>query len=274
MPVRGSRWQPRTVLRFVQSYGTSTRPVRVATDRGEGFLKALGNPAGPHALACEWVGSQLARWFGLPTFDFALIEIGKDDEIPFHGGGVASPGPAFITRAEAGFAWGGDPDSLKTIANPTGLGRLVVFDTWTLNCDRCPPDPATRKPNYDNVFLSRDGAPPDRFLLKAIDHTHCFTCGRDLNRHLADLANVEDARVYGLFPAFRDLIRRPDLAQAARDLGTIRKTDVEAMVASVPPEWQVVDSARRAWVELIVRRAAYVSRTAAISIIGHGELDV
>ena len=43
------------------------------TDAGKGYLKALGGPEGPHTLACEWVATQLARWFGLSTFDFAIL---------------------------------------------------------------------------------------------------------------------------------------------------------------------------------------------------------
>jgi hypothetical protein len=31
-----------------------------------------------------------------------------------------------------------------------------------------------------------------------MDHTHCFTCGRDLNQHLADISRVKDALLYGL----------------------------------------------------------------------------
>jgi hypothetical protein len=30
---------------------------RVDTDLGEGYIKALGNPEGPHILACELIGS-------------------------------------------------------------------------------------------------------------------------------------------------------------------------------------------------------------------------
>jgi hypothetical protein len=38
------------------------------------------------------------------------------------------------------------------------IPRLVVFDTWTLNWDRCPPDGDTRRINYGNVFLTSEKA--------------------------------------------------------------------------------------------------------------------
>lgn len=149
----GQKWQPKIIRRFIKSFATSTEVVLVETDQGRGYLKTLGNKTGPHALACEWVGTNLATLLGLPTLDFAIIEIGEDDEIPLASGNLALPGPAFITRTEKGFSWGGKANELKRIANPKDIGRLVLFDTWLLNCDRYHPNLAVRKPNRDNVFL-------------------------------------------------------------------------------------------------------------------------
>ena len=55
---------------------------------------------GPHALASELVGTQLADWFGLPTFDYSIIRVETDEiELRFANGQLAQTGPAFITRA-------------------------------------------------------------------------------------------------------------------------------------------------------------------------------
>lgn len=43
------------------------------TDEGEGFLKTLGNSEGPNVLACEWIGTLLADWFGLRTLEHSII---------------------------------------------------------------------------------------------------------------------------------------------------------------------------------------------------------
>ena len=231
------------------------------TDAGRAYIKALGNRQGPHALACEWVGTQLARWFGLPTFDFAILTLDDTDEIPFHRGGVAQPGPAFVSRAETGHGWGGSPEELNLLDNPEDVARLVVFDTWTLNCDRHPPDPATRKPNYDNVFLSEGEADAGRFRLVAMDHTHCFTCGRDLTQPVATIDRIKDERLYGLFPGFVPAVRerREVVAEAAERLRTFEAETCTSIVASIPAEWQVRSDARTGLCDLICQRAGFVA---------------
>ena len=175
-------WKPTTFLRFEEALDTSMGTARIVTDAGHCYVKALGNRQGPHPLACEWVATHLAHWFGLPTFDFGVLQIDAEiDEIPFLRGGTAASGPAFVTRAAAGHTWGGSAEELDCLVNCEAISWLMVFDTWTLNCDRHPADLTVRSPNYDNVFLERvSESDPVGFRLIAMDHTHCFTCGRDL----------------------------------------------------------------------------------------------
>jgi hypothetical protein len=52
-------WQPTTFRRYIRAVGGSTAPVRIATDAGDAFIKAINNPVGPHALAREWVATNL-----------------------------------------------------------------------------------------------------------------------------------------------------------------------------------------------------------------------
>jgi hypothetical protein len=52
--------------------------------------------------------------------------------------------------------WGGVENELDHLVNPETISQLVVFDTWTLNCDRYPPDVTKRRANPDNVFLSSE----------------------------------------------------------------------------------------------------------------------
>src|SRR5437764_66658 len=147
-------WQPRFIRRPDRAYRTATDTVRVTTDAGPGFLKAMGNHGGPHLLAAEWIGTHLAHWLGLATFEIALIRVAVEDEIEFLSGQRAQPGPAFIAREQSGMVWGGAGGVLEKLVNPEDLAKLVLFDTWTRNCDRYPPDLRTRKPNRNNVFLS------------------------------------------------------------------------------------------------------------------------
>ena len=92
---------------------------------------------------------------------------------------------------------------------------------------------AGKRQNYDNVFLSEE-APPGQFLLKAIDHTHCFTWGRDLTGKLSHIDNQQDRGIYGLFPEFRPLLKREILQEAVGRLGEIREEDVRPIVDGIP----------------------------------------
>jgi hypothetical protein len=229
----------------------------VHTEVGDGYLKAMGNPAGEHALACELVGTQLAAWFGLPVFDFAIINVTAAVELPFAKGGLATPGPAFITRAEPGEPWGGKDRELKRLANPEDISRLVVFDTWTLNCDRHAPN-KSRKPNRNNVFLSEE-APKGELLLRAMDHTHCFAFGSALAKRIAQIDRIRDPNVYGLFPEFRAFLGRAAVGRSVSHLRQANRQLLTEITQSIPPEWDVSQAAREALVDLLLGRASYVA---------------
>jgi hypothetical protein len=182
-------WQPKRILRFIEFLPTSTSVVRVETDAGEAFLKVLGNPEGPHVLACEWVGTQLAAWLGLDTLEFAQMQIRPQDELPLINGRTALPGMAFATRLCEGMSWPGDSDTLRHLSNPEDISRLVVLDLWIRNCDRYRRMPL--RENRDNVFLAKERIDNRlRLRLKAIDHTHAFTCGSTLSGALGMLDSI------------------------------------------------------------------------------------
>lgn len=269
-------WTPTTIKRLIRAFPTSACTALVETDAGKGYLKALGNGEGPHILACEWIGSRLARWFGLSTFDIAMIDVTEQDEIPFHNGGKAQVGPAFITRAESGETWSGDEKQLDRLFNPQDISRLVVFDTWTLNCDRHSwqgEDKVRRaRINRNNVFLSEE-APEGQFLLTAMDHTHCFTCGRELSRKLREIAIIKDPRVFGLFPEFRKHLDRSQVKQAAKDLRRMARATAVQMSEGIPQEWEAQAEALEALTELVVARAAFVADTIEGLLWPQGEFD-
>ncbi len=258
-------WEPKTIKRPGKPLSTATETVRVVTDAGPGFLKALGNKNGPHLLAKDLIGTQLAAWLGLPTFEYALIEVTADDEIQFKNGAV-QPGPAFITREQSGMTWGGDPADLKTLVNPADLGKLVLFDTWTRNCDRFRPDvDPTQKPkiNRDNVFLSYEGLSGGKTRLLAMDHTHCFNCVGPLDLHLSKIDLVKEDRIYGLFPEFKPYIypHWQTLTDAVAKLKTLDKAWVKNIVDAIPVAWQVDAAARTALATLVCNRADYMNET-------------
>ena len=264
-------WQPTTIRRADRAYRTATDTVRVTTNAGPGFLKALGNHGGPHLLAAEWVATHLAQWLGLPTFEIGLVNITSEDEIHFLTGQLAQPGPAFIAREQSGMTWGGAVAPLDKLVNAEDIPTLVFFDTWTRNCDRHPPDLAMRKPNRNNVFLSNEDVPDGLFRLIAMDHTHCFNCGRDLNAHLANIDVVQDEGLYGLFPEFRPFFppHQAALDAASARLRTLEREWVVGLVSTIPAEWQVPNIGRDALVNLIYKRAHYVVDTFGAVLAAH-----
>ena len=242
------------------NHATSTGVAQIITDAGPAYLKALGNPEGPYALASEWIGTQLARLFGLQTFDTALLVIDADtDEIPLPKGGYVQTGSAFCTRAEKGRPWDGTAQDLDRLDNLRDITRLVVFDTWVRNRDRHHPDYQVRKPNWDNVFFSEEGASPEQYRLVAMDHTHCFASGSHFNRRLADIGNIRDEAIYGLFPEFGRFLRRDIIQASTADLKALSFESVRQIAASIPREWDVDTPTRDALMELICRRARYVA---------------
>ena len=252
-------WQPKTFLRFERHLTTSALTALIVTDAGRAYLKPMAPALSPHTLACEWVGSQLARWFGLPTFEFALMPIDEIDEIPLADNSRATPGMAFASREMRGHPWSGAEKELEQLENPQDISRLVVFDTWTQNCDRFPPAGENRGPHYDNVFLAHAGAAEGKLRLIAMDHTHCFTCGADLTGRLANIHKAHDDGIYGLFPAFVPRMDKIEVRAAADTLRRATTSVVEPMVQSIPAEWEVSQAIRIALVQLVCSRAAYVA---------------
>lgn len=256
--MNGSVWRPRTIHRFIRSFPTSTQVIRVETDAGEGYLKALGNPEGPHVLACELVGTLLAEWLGLRTLEHAIVWVAPEDELPMARGGLAAPGPAFITKAVNGFPWGGDEETLHSIRQLEDISRLVMLDTWIRNCDRYRPEP-NRRANRDNVFLAWETEPERELVLKAMDHTHAFTCGRELTRRVGDMDNIRDTTIFGCFPEFRPFVHQEHVRGIASRLEQMDGAQAAQFVDRVPAEWQLEAPVREAWARFIVERAAFVA---------------
>ena len=255
-----SNWNPTRLIEVAASADTSTGATEVTTDAGRAYIKPMGNRQGPHVLATDWVGTHLAKWFGLSTFDIAILQVEETAVFELPRGVMAEPGPAFIARAEMGDAWGGGPKELETIVNPDDIARLVVFDTWTLNCDRHYFDATARKPNYANVFLSTEAVEEGRTRLIAMDHGLCFIrTGEELTAKLAHIDKVRNEHLYGLFPEFLRKLREDIISSCATRLRQMDAATADAMIATVPGEWAVSNEARKAWSELIYRRAGFVA---------------
>jgi len=255
-----TNWQPTRLLEVACSVDTSTGATEVMTDAGRAYIKPLGNRQGPHVLATDWVGTHLAKWFGLSTFDIAILQLDADDDFVLPRGAQAKPGPAFASRALSGAPWGKSGLQLDVLVNPEDITRMIVFDTWTLNCDRHHHDLNVRKPNPDNVFLSTEGVDLGKRRLIAMDHGLCFIrSGEDLTAKLANIEKVKDEHVYGLFPEFRERLRQHTIEGCCARLTEMNDQIADAIVSTVPREWDVSSEVCRTWSELIHRRAHFVA---------------
>ena len=101
MSAPASRWSPTRIRWSDRTLETSTGASRVETDQGSAYAKLLGNPEGPHALFCDWVGTQAAAWLGLPTFEVAVVEVTEAGIVTYSNGTLSQMGPAFVARAES-----------------------------------------------------------------------------------------------------------------------------------------------------------------------------
>ncbi len=245
-------------LSHIDTTATSTEALHIETDAGDAFIKAMGNKLGPHAMAKEFVATSLANWFGLPTFEYAIMVFSGEIELPLRNGRYAKPGPAFATKAEKGETWGSTSLELNDIINPSDITRIVVFDTWVLNCDRHPPNTETRRPNYDNVFLKYVDDKQTKKELIAMDHTHCFVCGDDINGKVNKIGNIKDNRIYGLFHEFEPHLNDVVVDKSLDDLSKLTKDTIQNIVSLVPKQWEVYGEASEALIALILDRSTYM----------------
>lgn len=278
MSTPSNPWSPTRVRWVDRVLETSTGAARVETDQGSAFAKMLGNPEGPQALFCDWVGTRAAAWLGLPTFEVGVVEVAEAGLITYGDGSVSLAGPAFVAREEAGSTWGGTAEELEIVENPDVLSGLIVLDTWLLNCDRFRPEAGHTRRNTRNVFLSERGAGKGKLRVIAMDHTHCFTCGSALTPGIRSIDRVQDARIYGHFPEFEELVTHEAVRRFSARLGELTKSVAEGFVAGAPRAWDIRDDVRAALVDFLRDRAAFLAPRLRGMLVDQGvlqpELDV
>lgn len=265
-------FRPTEVTQFIDNRDSGAGTLVVETDAGIGYLKALGNPDGPHALVKEFLGTHLAALLGLPTFDYALVEISDLDDLPFFRSGMAEPGPAFITRAERGQTWGEDKRLLGKIDNPDSISGLVVIDTWLRNTDRF--YPPLNRINLDNVFFSSESS-TGLVSLRAMDFSHCIQYGGELTeRVLRSIQHIKDESIYSLFPEFKRSLDRSAIRKFVHRLKSYHRSDFENAVALLPKEWYVTHQLRAELVNFLTARAEFVGEKIEIQLFGPTQLEL
>lgn len=252
----GLNWFPHNVTRYVERYTTSTNVSLVDTDQGLGFLKGP-SPAGYQALACELLGTELAGWIGLPTFDFSTINVDRslvpdnienDFESRFFTG--------YISKNERGLVtWDGHSEILEITKNRECISGLVVFDTWIMNFDRCGPDPNIHEINLDNYAFVPAGR--GKYNILAIDHTHILTEG-DLWVDIFDPNFAITDDIYGLPEAFKPYVNHRSAKPFLEKLRNIDADEISEIVRSIPSEWGNTEALSEKLTECLCNRAKYV----------------
>lgn len=266
-------WKPTRIRWVSETLETSTGASRVETDDGPAFAKFLGNPEGPQALFSELVGTRAAAWLGLTTFEFAVIDVTEPALVTYADGSTSQAGPAFVTRFENGTPWGGTAVELVALENTEVLAGIVVLDTWLLNCDRYRPEGDKTRRNTRNVFLSSRDAAKGKFRVVAMDHTHCFTCGRAITKAIGHIDRVQDARLYGHFPEFRPHATHEAVRRFAKRLSDLDKRTVDGFLAEIPKPWDVSTDVRAALADFLKDRAHFLGQNVRHMLVDQGELQ-
>lgn len=257
-------WRPTRILaQRGNATTTSACAVPVRTDAGPAFAKTLGAPEEPpSALACDRVGSRLGQCLGLPIPPVAICQLDLSLVLDEHGH-QAVLGPAFLSQEVNAGAWDASAEQLQGVRNPDALAGVMVLDTWILNVDRYSrkPDGAVRA-NPRNLLIERKpgrGGRPQR-LVWIIDHTHCLT-RRDGDSFVARpdaIDNVKDDRVFGLFPAMVPLVTEASTGRWIEAMRSIDDARIRAILAEVPPQWEVTTDQRDALGRLLIGRRDYL----------------
>jgi hypothetical protein len=271
MPIKppwhsSDNWKPTEVTQLITRLDSGAGTLIVNTDAGQGYLKALGNPDGPHALVKDFLGTQLACMLGLPTFDYAIVEVTSLDELSFFRGGQAESGPAFLTRGERGTVWGRDKRLLDKIDNPEVISGLVVIDTWLRNTDRY--YAPQKRENLDNVFLSEESSSNGKLSLRAMDFSHAFKYGGELSKSFFTIATIQDKDVFGLFPEFRKRITRNAIRRFVSILKGLARSELEETVELVPKEWCLDPPVRTSIANYLYQRKDFVANRLEYELFG------
>lgn len=267
MLVCGTVCQPLEVRREVENFLSSTSPIRVDTDVGEGFLKSLGNPMGSSTLVSELVCGELATWLGLQVPPFAVVKQCQIDLTMAKNGMPMIP-PMFFSLAVDGTPHDRGDTFLSRLRDPSDVALLVVFDTWVRNWDRF----FDGDDNADNLlYVKAEGR--RKYDLVPIDHSNCFL-GNDVDfpTSAAPEAWVLDPNIYGKFPEFDPYISAKSVRRAVMKLSQLDRDFVVQVVNSIPPEWGLGPNAALSLIDLICGRAEYVVNTISARLVDEPEI--
>jgi hypothetical protein len=215
--------------------GSTQSVLACCSDGGSYVLKFFNNPLGPNALISEVVTARLGHLLGLPVADWAFVEV--DEGLVNHKQAPLIEEGTVRRRYASGVHFGSrnpldyrNPTQVMSYFPPSLVGKVedlpafagaLVLDAWTGST-------GFRQVVYATTPNSSGYSPT------FIGHAHSFTPFFE-----ADSKNSRPASHYA---EFYDFVRgwgsfEPWLTIAQ----TATRADLEALVGSFPPEWQVAD---------------------------------
>lgn len=186
------------------------------------YVKGFG--AGPRSLLCEWLAGHLARAFGLPLPEFAIVQASQDLIELFPEGNDLGSGPAFASLQVPNPQW----LSRAHVSDvPINLQQdVLMFDWWVRNSDRT----LTELGGNPNLLWKTSES-----QLVVIDHNTAF------DREF-DAAQFTQTHVFAerIPDVFQDLVER---LEYSRRLRTALAVWPEAC-QNTPDEWWFMDEER------------------------------
>lgn len=213
-------------IQIIEILGRSTqgitRPFKCRGEDGQIYF-VKGHGAGKRSLIAEYVGGTLARAFGLPVADLAIVEV-PQELVKWYGGNDAN-------ELGAGLAFGSkavphvQEFSISHIPQVNTQVRkdVVVFDWWLHNADRT---------------LSEKGGNPNLLWdalhsrLAVIDHNQAFDV--DFNAQLFAQSHIFHADFINVLNDWVECESYCDRLAAAF-------AEFESACDNVPSEWWMID---------------------------------
>lgn len=186
------------------------------------------------------------------------MHVVEGDDIPLGHWKKALPGPAFVTRMQEGYNWGGGERELRNARDSSTFFRMVLLDTYILNPDRYLPEDGRVRLNKDNVFIvpfKND----DSVDVVAFDHSACLRPPAEISARIANIETVRDENVYGCFPEFCAFMKSQHVVAGVALLAAIDESVVSRIVDGVPRDWLQSMAVRDALKDFLVRRAQFLA---------------
>jgi hypothetical protein len=234
----------------------STQPVLACcSDGGSYVLKFSNNPLGPNALISEVVTARLGYLLGLPVAEWAFVEV--DEWLVTHKQAPLIEEGTVRRRYASGVHFGSrtpldyqNPTQIMGQFAPALVGKVddlpafagaLVLDAWTGST-------GFRQVVYTTTPNSSEYSPT------FIGHARSFTPFFE--------ANSRNSRPASHYAEFYDFVRgwgsfEPWLTIAQ----TAKRADLEILVGSFPPEWQVADLLKTNLLQYLVDRQSKIKTT-------------